>query len=667
MGYRIDIDHSGCITCGICMDVCPVEALDMSRPQAPGVESGPGPGQPLPWMMEHPLQVGECIGCGICIGECPPNVMSLVAATGDVPLAVRQGPIDRPADTEPGAWIPLSAVTREALKPVHDSPWGDLFTWRTRSRPQPWQVWTTMVEERVAQPDRPLPGGVPGGHRRRAIRRADRRGPLRRGLRGGGRGQSVPVRVRLDLHRAMRDRVPTRRAGRADRDPDAQAIRGRARHASEGRAALAASPRARGDRRRRARGHVGGVVSGPPRLRRHRARGDARARRHDGDRHPRVSTAARCAPGGDRPDPRGRGRAAAGHGDGPRLRPGRPRARGVQGDLPRDRRVEEPTVGGPRGRAARGHPRDPLPQGGQPRGVAPPVRRRRRRRRRQHGHGRGAVGPPERRGHRHDRLSTRARATCPPSRRRSRRPSARASPSSRASRRPRSSGATRPSWPLRCNVLRADDAAGADGRATWSWTGETRELPATAILVAIGEEPDPSILPEGAGIEVSGWAGIVADPRTLATGRAGIFAGGDVVSGPRTIIEAVAAGRRAAASIHEHLAGVRDGEAEILAAVRYSTRPEASLTARPRRASAGAPALPVVDIGSFSATALGYTDADADAEAGRCFRCDAVYGCPSVQVVAGRGPADGHRAPGIEAMSIPAAVPADQPVQGGVQ
>jgi heterodisulfide reductase subunit A-like polyferredoxin len=159
----------------------------------------------------------------------------------------------------------------------------------------------------------------------------------------------------------------------------------------------------------------------------------------------------------------------------------------------------------------------------------------------------------------------------------------------------------------------------------------------------------------------------VADPRTLATGRAGIFAGGDVVSGPRTIIEAVAAGRRAAASIHEHLAGVRDGEAEILAAVRYSTRPEASLTvdlsARPRVR----PALPVVDIGSFSATALGYTGADAHAEAGRCFRCDAVYGCPSVQAVAGRGPADGRQAPGIETMSVPAAVPADQPVQGGVQ
>ncbi len=43
MGYRIDIDQQGCMTCGICMDVCPVEALDMTRPKAPGIETGPGP------------------------------------------------------------------------------------------------------------------------------------------------------------------------------------------------------------------------------------------------------------------------------------------------------------------------------------------------------------------------------------------------------------------------------------------------------------------------------------------------------------------------------------------------------------------------------------------------------------------------------------------------
>ena len=107
---------------------------------------------------------------------------------------------------------------------------------------------------------------------------------------------------------------------------------------------------------------------------------------------------------------------------------------------------------------------------------------------------------------------------------------------------------------IRCIETRA--APSASGGATAPWEpipGTERDLPAATILVAVGEEPDPSILPAGAGIEVSGWAGIVADSRTLATGRAGIFAGGDVVSGPKTIIDAVASGRRAAASIHEYL------------------------------------------------------------------------------------------------------------------
>src|SRR5664279_5263719 len=124
MGYRIDIDHSGCINCGICMDVCPVEALDMTRPDRDGVEGG----RPIPWMMEHPTQVAECVGCSVCVHECPVHVITLAAQAGPTPLAPRQGPITRPAaHSNGGAWIPLSAVTREALKPDHVSPWGGTY------------------------------------------------------------------------------------------------------------------------------------------------------------------------------------------------------------------------------------------------------------------------------------------------------------------------------------------------------------------------------------------------------------------------------------------------------------------------------------------------------------------------------------------------------------
>jgi NADH-quinone oxidoreductase subunit F len=164
-------------------------------------------------------------------------------------------------------------------------------------------------------------------------------------------------------------------------------------------------------------------------------------------------------------------------------------------------------------------------------------------------------------------------------------------------------------------------------------------IAADAVLVAIGEEPDPSILPEGSGIEISGWAGIVADPKTLRTGQAGVFAGGDVVSGPKTIIDAVASGRRAAGRIHEYLSGSADGERDVLAATRYATAREPALALDLATASRAAERH--LDVIALDApTALGFDERSAVREASRCFRCDALPSCPAVTVVAGRGPAD---------------------------
>src|SRR5512138_3278169 len=134
MGYRIEIDAGNCINCGVCMDLCPVQALDMSRPRVPGIESD-GHALPLPWMMEHPIQVGECVGCSICIRECPVDVMTLFADATAPVLAPRQGPITRPVEAEEPRWIPLSEPTREAPKPTKVSPFDAVEPWKTRERP----------------------------------------------------------------------------------------------------------------------------------------------------------------------------------------------------------------------------------------------------------------------------------------------------------------------------------------------------------------------------------------------------------------------------------------------------------------------------------------------------------------------------------------------------
>src|SRR5437899_3645318 len=119
MGYQIAVDRAGCINCAVCMDLCPVGALDMTRPARAGIEASPTD-RPLAWMMEYPVQVGECIGCSICVRECPTSVISLTSVAGPTPLAPRQGPIHH-VQEELG-WIPLSAVTRESLKETKSSP-----------------------------------------------------------------------------------------------------------------------------------------------------------------------------------------------------------------------------------------------------------------------------------------------------------------------------------------------------------------------------------------------------------------------------------------------------------------------------------------------------------------------------------------------------------------
>lgn len=80
-------------------------------------------------------------------------------------------------------------------------------------------------------------------------------------------------------------------------------------------------------------------------------------------------------------------------------------------------------------------------------------------------------------------------------------------------------------------------------------------IEAEHIIPAIGQEPDLAFLKDGPGLEISKWNLLVVNPETLQTNIPWIFAGGDVVTGPATVIEAVAAGKRAATYIAKYLKG----------------------------------------------------------------------------------------------------------------
>jgi len=74
------------------------------------------------------------------------------------------------------------------------------------------------------------------------------------------------------------------------------------------------------------------------------------------------------------------------------------------------------------------------------------------------------------------------------------------------------------------------------------------------VIEAIGQRPDTSFIMNDE-IKVGRGGAVVADRRTLATEKRGVFAGGDAVTGPQTVIEAIAAGQRAASSIRRYLQG----------------------------------------------------------------------------------------------------------------
>jgi glutamate synthase (NADPH/NADH) small chain len=82
-------------------------------------------------------------------------------------------------------------------------------------------------------------------------------------------------------------------------------------------------------------------------------------------------------------------------------------------------------------------------------------------------------------------------------------------------------------------------------------------------VVAIGNKANPLIQKTSPDIEHTRWGTIAADDRTGRTSRPGVFAGGDIVTGGATVILAMGAGRRAAASIDEYLrTGVWEQEAD---------------------------------------------------------------------------------------------------------
>ncbi|MDE5667772.1 MAG: FAD-dependent oxidoreductase, partial [Clostridia bacterium] len=77
-------------------------------------------------------------------------------------------------------------------------------------------------------------------------------------------------------------------------------------------------------------------------------------------------------------------------------------------------------------------------------------------------------------------------------------------------------------------------------------------LDVESVIISIGTSPNPLIKDTTAGLSVNARGGIIVDENCLTT-RAGVYAGGDAVTGAATVISAMGAGKAAAKAIDEYL------------------------------------------------------------------------------------------------------------------
>ena len=82
-------------------------------------------------------------------------------------------------------------------------------------------------------------------------------------------------------------------------------------------------------------------------------------------------------------------------------------------------------------------------------------------------------------------------------------------------------------------------------------------LDVDCVIIAIGTSPNPLLRSTTKGLETNKWGCIVADEKTGATSREGVFAGGDAVTGAATVILAMGAGKAAAKAMDEYMQAKR--------------------------------------------------------------------------------------------------------------
>jgi NADPH-dependent glutamate synthase beta subunit-like oxidoreductase/Pyruvate/2-oxoacid:ferredoxin oxidoreductase delta subunit len=154
-------------------------------------------------------------------------------------------------------------------------------------------------------------------------------------------------------------------------------------------------------------------------------------------------------------------------------------------------------------------------------------------------------------------------------------------------------------------------------------TGETEELEADSLVLALGQDADLSLLEGVPGLEIED--GVVVVDERMMTGHEGIFAGGDMVPAERTVTVGVGHGKLAARNIDTWLRGETFVHAPVPELAQFDKLNTWYYSDAPRTVS---PQLEVIRRQSnFDEVTSGLDEGNALFEARRCLSCGNCFGC----------------------------------------
>jgi NADPH-dependent glutamate synthase beta subunit-like oxidoreductase len=181
---------------------------------------------------------------------------------------------------------------------------------------------------------------------------------------------------------------------------------------------------------------------------------------------------------------------------------------------------------------------------------------------------------------------------------------------------------------LECIRMTLGEPDGSGRKRPVAVPGSEFTLEVDAVITALGQEADWACLTPECTCKLTGWGTMTVDPLTLQTDDPGIFAGGDAVRGPQTVIEAIADGREAAESIDRFLGGkdLRFGRDRTFNPIKTPLKEKFDGNRRSE--------MPLLDgkerIKGFTEVRSGFSEGMAVQEAKRCITCGTccVQACP---------------------------------------